>query len=63
MKMQRNAAEEISRQLNRECKRLAGLEDNQRRPAHPLRKPAVYRSVGIKIPGNDSLMMVHVKEY
>jgi len=33
------------------------------KPGQRFRKPAVYRSVGIRIPGNDSLMVVHVKEY
>jgi hypothetical protein len=33
------------------------------KPGQRFRKPAIYRSVGIRIPGNDSLMVVHVKEY
>jgi len=30
---------------------------------HQFRKPAIYRSVGIRVPGNNSLMVVHVTEY
>lgn len=36
---------------------------DENKPGQRLRKPATYRSVGIRIPGNDSLMVVHVKEY
>ena len=36
-------------------------DDNK--PGQRFRKPAIYRSVGIRIPGNDSLMVVHVREY
>jgi hypothetical protein len=63
MMMQREVSEEINKLLKKECSRIADIKDNPAKPDHPFRKPAVYRSVGIKIPGNNSLMMVHVKEY
>jgi hypothetical protein len=63
MMMQRRVTEEINNLLKKECSRIAEMKDNHAKPDHPFRKPAVYRSVGIKIPGNNSLMMVHVKEY
>jgi hypothetical protein len=63
MMMQRRVTEEINNLLKKECSRIAGIKDNNAKADHPFRKPAVYRSVGIKIPGNNSLMMVHVKEY
>ncbi len=61
--MQRSVTEEITNLLKKECSRIAAMKDNPAKPDRPCRKPAVYRSVGIKVPGNNSLMMVHVKEY
>lgn len=61
--MQRRATEEINNLLKKECSRIAEMKDTNAKPDHSFRKPAVYRSVGIKIPGNNSLIMVHVKEY
>ncbi len=61
--MQRRTAEEINELLKRECNRALGKKEDHAKPDHPSRKPAIYRSVGIKVPGNNSLMVVHVTEY
>jgi hypothetical protein len=61
--MQRRATEEINNLLKKECSRLVGMKDNRAKLDRPFRKPAIYRSVGIKIPGNGSVMVVHVREY
>ena len=37
--------------------------DDGNKPGQRFRKQGIYRSVGIRIPGSDSLMVVHVKEY
>ena len=37
--------------------------DGPGKSGQPVRRPAIYRSVGVRVPGNDSLMVVHVREY
>ncbi len=61
--MQRRTADETNELLKRECNRALGAKENRATPDPPLRKPAIYRSVGIRVPGNDSLIVVHVREY
>jgi hypothetical protein len=49
--------------LKSETNRSLSQDAERKKPDHPSRKPAVYRSVGIRVPGNDSLMVVHVTEH
>ena len=37
--------------------------DDPGKSDRPVRRPAIYRSEGVRVPGNDSLMVVHVREY
>lgn len=49
--------------LEREMVNQPTKDDQHAKSERPSRKPAIYRSVGIRVPGNDSLMVVHVREY
>ncbi len=49
--------------LRNEKRCVSGRIAESDKQYHPSRKPAHYRSVGIRVPGNDSLMVVHVREY
>lgn len=60
--MQRKAAVQMNGLMNENNSNLS-TNDERAKPDHPSRKPAIYRSVGIRVPGNDSLMVVHVREY
>jgi len=60
--MQRKTAVEINGH-KRESTIGFKKNDDPGKSNQPARRPAIYRSVGVRVPGNDSLMVVHVREY